>query len=318
MGFSGSFSSRCLWLERLFEAFQDDDPPYIESLGEHWGVLCAEPSLASYWADQLLPLLQRVFAERRNGVYAYTKAGTPCYSALFHCGRFDELIATLALDPKPYWHDQQWAAKALAARGNVEGAINLIEGLRSPYAPDAALSGVAEQLLLDAGRIDEAYMRYGVEATIANTNVATYRAIAKRYPSINPARILEDLIASTPGAEGKWFATAKTLKQYDLALALAQRSPIDPKTLNRAARDHVASRPAFALEVAMSALRWMAAGEGYELTLADVRSARDYALAAAEQLGVVEMTRARIAKTVTGHDASARWARQGLGLDEGN
>ena len=27
----------------------------------------------------------------------------------------DDLMAVLALDPKPYWHDQQWAAKALAA-----------------------------------------------------------------------------------------------------------------------------------------------------------------------------------------------------------
>lgn len=306
------------WLERLFEAFQDDDPPYIESLGEHWGVLCAEPSLASHWADQLLPLLHRVFAERRNGVYAYTKASTPCYSALFHCGRFDELLATLALDPKPYWHDQQWAAKALAVRGDVDGAIQMIEGLRSPYAPDGALSGVAEQLLLDAGRVDEAYTRYGVKATFANTNIATYRAIAKRYPSIDPSRILEDLIASTPGAEGKWFATAKTLKQYDLALALARCSPVDPKTLNRAARDHVRSRPAFALEVAISALRWIAAGEGYELTVADVRSARDYALAAAELLGVAPMTRARIAETVAGHEASARWVRQGLGLEAGD
>src|SRR2546425_8098927 len=63
-------------------------------------------------------------------------------------------------------------------------------------------------------------------------------------------RILGDLIASTPGEEGKWFATAKTLKQYDPALALARRSPVDPKTLVRAARDHLKSQPAFALDVA--------------------------------------------------------------------
>ena len=29
------------WLDRLFEAIQEDDPPYIESLGDHWGDLCA-------------------------------------------------------------------------------------------------------------------------------------------------------------------------------------------------------------------------------------------------------------------------------------
>lgn len=95
-----------------------------------------------------------------------------------------------------------------------------------------------------------------------------------------------------------------------------QRSPVDPKTLNRAARDHVRSRPAFALEVALSALQWIAAGEGYELTVADVRSARDYALGAAELLGATESTHARIAEIVSGPGA-ARWARQGLGFEAG-
>ncbi|MDO9003963.1 MAG: hypothetical protein Q7V20_10965 [Aquabacterium sp.] len=31
---------RVNWLGRLFADIQDDDPPYIESLGEHWGELC--------------------------------------------------------------------------------------------------------------------------------------------------------------------------------------------------------------------------------------------------------------------------------------
>ena len=42
------------WLDRLFEAIQEDDPPYIEHLGDHWGDLCATLELASNWADQLL------------------------------------------------------------------------------------------------------------------------------------------------------------------------------------------------------------------------------------------------------------------------
>jgi hypothetical protein len=29
------------WLERLWEAYQDDEIPYIESLGDYWGELCA-------------------------------------------------------------------------------------------------------------------------------------------------------------------------------------------------------------------------------------------------------------------------------------
>ena len=303
------------WLERLFNAIQEDDPPYIESLSEHWGALCAGPALASQWADQLLPLVRHVLADRRSGTYAYSKSGTLCYSALFHAGRFDDLLALLALDPKPYWRDQKWAAKALAARGDVDGAVNLMEGLRSPYAPDMAVSAVAEQLLLDAGRVDEAYARYGVRATSANTHIATFRAIAKRYPGFEPRRILGDLIASTPGEEGKWFATAKTLKQYDLALALAKRAPVDQKTLVRAARDHVKSQPAFALEVALLALYWMARGEGYEVTGADVGAARDYAVAAAGTLGPGARIDERIAGYVVGDGPAAQWVRQCLGLD---
>ncbi|MBE0546167.1 MAG: hypothetical protein IH627_00610 [Rubrivivax sp.] len=303
------------WLERLLDAIQEDDPPYIESLGEHWGVLCGDPALASQWADQLLLLMQLVMADRKKGTYAYASSGTLCYSALFHAGRFDDLLAVLALDPKPYWHDQQWAAKALAARGDVDGAIDLMEGLRSRHAPDMAISAVAEQLLLDAGRVDEAYARYGIQATSANTNIATFRAIAKRYPGIDPGRILGDLIASTPGAEGKWFATAKTLKQYDLALALARRAPVDPKTLVRAARDHVKSQPAFASEVALTALYWMARGEGYELTGADVGAARDNAVAAAEAIGVGALVGERIADNVAGEGTAAVWVRKCLGIE---
>ena len=305
------------WLERLLAAIHDDDPPYIESLGEHWGALCADPELASHWADELLPLVQRVMADRRKGTYAYARSGTLCYSALFQAGRFDELLAVLALDPKPYWHDQRWAAKALAARGDIDGAVNLMEGLRGRHAPDSALSAVAEQLLLDAGRVEDAYVRYGIQATSANTNIATYRATAKRYPGVAPGRILGDLIASTPGEEGKWFAAAKTLKQYDLALALARRASVDPKTLVRAARDQVRSQPTFALEVALMALHWMARGVGYELTSVDVCGAHEHALAAADSLGLASSVRERIAEHVAGQGASALWVRQCLGFVPG-
>ena len=59
-----STSVRQKWLDRLFEAIQEDDPPYIESLGDHWGDLCATKELASDWSDQLLPTLNNVLRER--------------------------------------------------------------------------------------------------------------------------------------------------------------------------------------------------------------------------------------------------------------
>ena len=95
--------------------------------------------------------------------------------------------------------------------------------------------------------------------------------------------ILADLIKTTPGEEGKWFATAKDLQLYKLALQLADKSPCEPKTLIRAARDFLESEPAFSLGAAMAALRWLNEGWGYEVTGMDVVEAYDLALAAAER-----------------------------------
>ena len=168
---------------------------------------------------------------------------------------------------------------------------------------------------LAAGRADEAYQRYGIEAGRANTHIATFRNITKKYPGIEPQRILADLIASMPGDEGKWFATAKTLKQYDLAVKLAWRSPVDPKTLIRAARDHVKSQPSFAIEAALAALHWMAAGWGYELTGVEPREAREHALAAADALQNRPAVEARIAEVLAGDAEQSKWVRQCLGFE---
>jgi hypothetical protein len=56
----------------------------------------------------------------------------------------------------------------------------------------------------------------------------------------SPEDVLARLVASTPGDEGNWFAAAKDAGLLDAAIALAKRSPTDPRTLARAARAHVA------------------------------------------------------------------------------
>ena len=45
---------RDAWLERLFEAHQADEIPFIEQLTDHWGNLCANDETASAWADRLI------------------------------------------------------------------------------------------------------------------------------------------------------------------------------------------------------------------------------------------------------------------------
>jgi len=119
------------------------------------------------------------------------------------------------------------------------------------------------------------------------------------------SQILSDLIATTPGEDGKWFATAKELELYDLALELANRSPCDPKTLTRAARDYLDAEPAFALGSAMAALRWLSEGWGYEVTSVDVVEAYDRAMDAAAKLNMVDDVNERIRQLGEASDNAA-------------
>jgi hypothetical protein len=90
---------------------------------------------------------------------------------------------------------------------------------------------------------------------------------------VSPDSILHDLVASSPGAEGKWFAAAKDAGLLDLAASLAMRGPNDPRTLTRAARDFAPRKPEFAVACGMAALHWMAAGFGCDITGSDVLDA---------------------------------------------
>ena len=99
---------------------------------------------------------------------------------------------------------------------------------------------------------------------------------------------MRDLVASQPGPEGKWFAAAKDSGLYELAIELANRSPLVPQKLIRAARNFTAERPEFALAAGMTALRGIAHGWGYDITGIDVLDAYAAVMAAAGAAGVDE------------------------------
>jgi hypothetical protein len=151
-----------IWHDRLYEAIQEDDPPYIETLGDHWGDLCATEALASAWAEHLLPTLRSVLEAKRKGSCAFFSGTSLCYSV------------------------------------------------------------------------------------------------------------------------------------YEAATRLAWASPCDPKTLLRAARDHLAKQPAFAMECALAALHWMAQGHGHEISVLDVRQEQKFALQAAMGIGQSDRTQDRL------------------------
>ncbi len=297
---------RSAWLDRLWEAMEEDGVDYLYEVSERWGELCADPAVASHWADILRPTFE--LSWKKGG---YFRGGPACLSCLLQAQRHDELLTLIDQAPYLSWSYRKYGVKALAALDKAEEAISYAQsslGQGDGYSPIAA---ACEKILIGAGRPEEAYSRFAISATTATTNLACYRSLAKRYPQKAPQQILRDLIASTPGEEGKWFATAKSLGHFDLAAALARQSPVNIGTLNRAARDFMEEQPAFALEAALASLHWLAAGEFYEITAADVYAAVSYACAASIKVGCLEETRKRITDLVD-HPHTNEFVRQQL------
>lgn len=179
------------------------------------------------------------------------------------------------------WHYRQWGVKALVRLGQRDEALRYAEASRDLNTDPSSIAAVCESILIESGMADEAYRRYAIQANRRNTYLASFRAIVKKYPHKEKRGVLTDLVASTPGEEGKWFATAKSIGLYDEAIDLANRSPCTPQTLVRAARDMRESNPAFAMKAGLTALRWMLAGCGYDLTGTDVLAALHFMMEAA-------------------------------------
>lgn len=305
---------RGAWLERLFEAHRADQLPYIERLADHWGELCASKEVASAWADKLVGITVMALSPDKN-LRGHFHGTSACLSALYRAERFDELVDLLRVDA--IWPYKQWAVRAMAARGKKAEALRYAESCRSPWASDHEVDSVCEEILLSSGLIDEAYARYGVRANQGGTYLARFRAVSKKYPHKAAGEVLADLIRTTPGDEGKWFAAAKDAGLYDEALAVASRTPCDPKTLARAARDHTEKQPGFAVGAGLLALYWLVQGYGYEVTSLDVWDAYRATLAAAERHGSAAAVKERVRKLVAAEGAGERFVTKVLGRELG-
>jgi hypothetical protein len=112
--------------------------------------------------------------------------------------------------------------------------------------------------------------------------------------------------SGSPGAEGKWFAAAKDAGLFDVAIELATRSPTNPRTLTRAARDYAEKQSDFALAAGLAALHWISRGHGYEISGGDALDAYSAVTQAAVGTGVPvqqvnEQIREMIASTQPGN-----------------
>ena len=308
--------TRAAWLERLWEAKSADQMPYLEHLGDAWGELCAAPEVASAWADRLQHIVELSWSpdQRLRGHFHGT---TACLSSLLAAGRHRDLLELLEKAPHVAWYYRKYGVRALTAMGRRAEALRYAEASRGLNDDPSGISAACEEILLSSGFAAEAYRRYALEAGRGISYLATFRTIAGKYSHKPTADILQDLVARTPGEEGKWFAAAKEAGLYEEAIALAMRSPCDPRTLTRAARDHASSNPAFALEAGMAALHWLVQGYGFDITSVDVWAAYRSTMQAAESLGRRDETRARVRELVAGEKLADRFITRHLGRELG-
>jgi hypothetical protein len=235
-------------------------------------------------------------------------------SALYRAERYQEIVELVG--EQEIWSYTSWTVKALAAMGKKSDAIRYAEASRGSWTSDSAVDRLCEEIVLSCGLADEAYRRYGLDANRAGTYLATFRAVARKYPHKSSREILHDLVQTTPGDEGKWFAAAKEEGLYDEALELARASPCDPRTLTRAARDLAPQRPDFAIGAGLLALHWLANGFGYEVTGADVWAAYSSTITAAEQTGNVPEVREQMRHIISA-EGPGGFVRRVLGRELG-
>lgn len=113
-GAPGDTVTREAWLERLFEAHAANEIPYIESLADHWGELCASRELASAWADRLLDITRLALSADRS-VRGHFHGSMACLSALYRAGCYQEIVELVEADL--IWPYKFWGMRALAAMG---------------------------------------------------------------------------------------------------------------------------------------------------------------------------------------------------------
>lgn len=305
--------TRSGWLDRLWDAYQAEDMGYLDQLGDQWGALCASRELASEWADRLLDTCRAAWSP---GDRRYFKGSANCLASLLLAERHEELLELLERDPDPMWHYRRYGVACLVALGRKAEAIRYAEQHCINDNP-VAIARACEEILLSSGLADDAYQRYALLANQAGTYVAWFRAVQRKYPGKKSEAILLDLVAATPGQEGKWFAAAKDAGLFAEAIALAHTSACAPQTLARAARDFADTNPSFGMEAGLAALHWFARGYGYEVTGYDILDAYSHTIRAAENAGCSAEALVRIRSLVENEASPAGLVARVLGTKLG-
>jgi hypothetical protein len=295
-----SATERDAWLERLWAALRADEAGHLRRLAEHWGALCVTPTRAR---------CGRRGCCRRRARGWRAAASVACLASQVAAGdaRGGAGAAGVAHD-RGLARETVRGAGAGGERGGWTAALSYAQAsnpLGHRHAQDIAR--VCEAVLLAAGQREAAYREYAVAAHWRQNCRQTFDALLRAYPEVGPSQLLEDLIAASPGQEGRWFATACALRFHGLAAEIAGRSPCDPRTLIRAGLQQLEGDPGFAGEVGLAALRWLCGGHGVEISGDDVYAAHDLARAAALRTGTQGALRAAVAALCDQPHPAAQW-----------
>ena len=292
---------RDAWLARLWVALTRDEAGHLRRLAEHWGSLCAGAVRAASWAE-------RLGSVDVDDAGIGSAGSIACLASQVAAGRHAQALESLASRAIAVWPERQFGVYALAALGRVDAAIAYAEAsnpLGHRHAQDIAR--VCEAVLLAAGQRDAAYRRFAAVAQARQNCRQTFEALRRAYPERTASELLGDLIAASPGNEGRWFATASALRFHALAAEIASRSPCDPRTLTRHAAALLEADPGLAGELAVAAIRWLCAGHGVEIDGDDVYAAHDVASAAALRTHSQGLLRATIAALCDRPHPAAQW-----------
>ncbi|MFC1783337.1 tetratricopeptide repeat protein [Planctomycetota bacterium] len=284
-------------LEILYQAVCDDGWELLSPVEEQWGKICVYKGLANLWADRLILLLKENWADDANRGH-WVVGSILCHSCLLETERYDELYELISLRPYASWTFNKLWAEALAKQGKTDEAIAFAESCRENNNDNSFIDEFCENILLAAGREDEAIEKYALNLRKYGTYISIYRNICKKYPNKDKRQILLDLIEKT-GSKGKWFAAAKSAGFLDLALECAETGESDPNTLLRATRDFADKEPEFAIQVGIAAIMIFLTSEFNDpITPYDIQIAYSGLLKVAEKNNLIDWFNTELSKMV--------------------
>ena len=240
-------------LEKLYEAIIEDGWGTFDGLRDYWGEMCVYPGLAHLWADRFIDDARDVL----RSTHRYSCCVDMCLSCLVYTERYQELKELLELEERPLWTYQKFWAMALVKQGKPQEALDYAQYVLSQERTDNSkpqIDRFCESVLIDMGKIDEAYKNYGLKIQSYGTYISIYKGICKKYPTKDKKQVLIDLLEHT-GRKGKWFAAAKDAGYLDIALDCATAYDSEPSTLLRATRDFAEKEPEFAIKVGVEAIK---------------------------------------------------------------